>query len=78
MFLIVKMALVTCAFYVGIAFLINAIFFGFTVWKGGLLYTLDSRLWALVFGIVWLISFILAWRVVMTPLLAKFPRPPIA
>jgi hypothetical protein len=78
MFLVTKIALVTCAFYLGISLLIEALLFAFTLWKGGILYTFDSRVWTVVFGLIWLVSFLVAWRVTMGPFLAKFPRPPIA
>jgi hypothetical protein len=68
MFSLVRLALVTCAFYIGIALLIQAVLFGITAWKGGVFYTVNLWGWGLVFGIVWLISFVLAWRLMVVPL----------
>ena len=76
MFLILKMALVTSAFYIGVGILLEAALFGATFWKGGIMYTLNFKVWALIFGAIWLVSFALAWRVIMVPFLAKFPVPP--
>jgi hypothetical protein len=58
--------------------LIEALLFLLTLWKGGVLYTLDSRVWVGVFGFIWLISFLGAWRIIMGAFMAQFPRPPIA
>jgi hypothetical protein len=74
MFLIAKMALVTCAFYIGIAALIEAALLGVVYWKGGILYWLNFKGWAPIFGIVWFASFALAWRLMIVPVVAKFPR----
>jgi hypothetical protein len=75
MFLIAKTALVTCAFYVVIAIFLEALLLGITHWKGGILYSINFKAWALVFGIIWLASFALAWRVTVAPFLAKVPPP---
>jgi hypothetical protein len=76
MFLIAKMALVTCAFYVGISILLEALLLGVMFWKDGIMYTINFKAWAVIFGLIWLASFAMAWRVTIVPFLAKFPRPP--
>ena len=75
MFLIVKVALATSAFYVGITIALEALLLGLMYWKGGIFYSINFKAWALVFGLIWLASFALAWRVIVVPSLAKFPRP---
>jgi hypothetical protein len=75
MFLIAKTALVTCAFYIGIAIVLEALLLGVTHWKGGIFYSINFKAWAIVFGLIWLASFALAWRVTIVPLLARLPRP---
>jgi hypothetical protein len=75
MFLIAKMALLTCAFYLAIAILLEAVLMGVTFAKGGLMYSLSFKVWAVVFCPVWLASFALAWRVTIVPYIAKFPTP---
>jgi len=75
MFIIAKLALVTCAFYVGISVLLEAALFGLAFWKGGALYWINFKAWALIFGLLWLISFAGAWRIMMVPFLAGYPRP---
>jgi hypothetical protein len=75
MFLIAKTALVTCAFYMGLSVVLEVLLLGFMFRKGGIMYSLNFKAWALIFGVIWLASFALAWRVTIVPLLAKFPRP---
>ena len=75
MFVIAKLALVTSAFYVGIAIALEALLLGLMYSKGGIFYTINFKGWAILFGLVWLASFALAWRFMMVPFLAKFPRP---
>lgn len=74
MFLIVKLALVSSAFYVGITIALVALLLGIMHWEGGIFYSINFKAWALVFGLIWLASFALAWRVTIVPFLAKFPR----
>lgn len=76
MFLILKMALVTSAFYVVAAVLLEGLIMGVVYWEGGISYTINFKSWAIVFGAIWLASFALTWKVVMVPHLAKFPLPP--
>lgn len=75
MFLFIKMAVVTCAFYLVVSLIIEGGLF-LAALKGGIFYTLDWRWWGVVFAVVWLISFVLAWLVFMRPFIASFPRPP--
>lgn len=76
MFLILKMARVTCAFYLAGSILLEALLLGVVHWKGGIFYWFNFKSWALIFATIWLGSFALTWRVVMVPHLAKFPLPP--
>jgi len=71
MFLIAKTALVTGAIYVGTSILLEALLLGFVYWKGGVFYSLSFKPWALIFGLIWLASFALAWRITIVPFLAK-------
>jgi hypothetical protein len=75
MFLLAKTALVTCAFYVGITILLEALLLGVVHWTGGVFYSINFKAWALIFGLIWLASFALAWRFTIVPFLAKLPRP---
>ena len=75
MFIVAKLALVTCAFYVGLSVLLEAALLGLTLWKGGVFYSVNFKAWALIFGLMWLVSFAVAWRIMMVPFLASFPRP---
>jgi hypothetical protein len=75
MFLIAKMVVVTCAFYLAIAVLLEAVLMGVTFAKGGMMYSLSFKIWAVVFGPIWLASFALAWRVTIVHYIAKFPMP---
>ena len=75
MFIIAKLALVTCAFYVGLSLLLEAALLGLALWRGGIFYSINFKAWALIFGPMWLVSFAVAWRIMMVPFLARFPRP---
>jgi len=75
MFLLVKLGLVTCAFYLGIVVLLEGAIFGIGIMsKGGFGYFLTRPAWFVLFGMIWLLSFSLAWRIVMTPLTSRFSR----
>jgi hypothetical protein len=71
MFLFAKFALVTCAFYLGIAILIDGATFALAHWKGSFGLSASKTGWIFFFGAVWLISFLISWRIVVTPLLAR-------
>ena len=77
MFLIAKMALVTCAFYIAIAIVLEVALLLVVYKKGGIFYHLNPWGWGLVFAVVWLISFALAWRVFMVRLSSTFPKAPL-
>jgi len=74
MFFFVKFAAVTCAFYMGLAALAQA---GFLLMArltgmGGIMVT-RSR-WLILFGTMWLASFLLSWRIVIAPVFVKLPK----
>ena len=71
MFLFAKLALVTCASYMGIAILFNGAFFGMALWKGGFAVTVAKPGWIVFSGAMWLISFLVSWRIEITPILAR-------
>jgi hypothetical protein len=73
-FFYTKLALVTCAFYLGISILIDAAMFGMALWKGGVGLFLPRTGWLMLFGVAWLVSFLLSWRIVIVPLLARIHR----
>jgi hypothetical protein len=71
MFLIARLALVTCGICMLIAILIEiGIFVLMHLW-GGIFYGIRYRPWAVAFAALWLESFSLAWRIVMVPLRAR-------
>jgi hypothetical protein len=41
-------------------------------WKGAIAYNFNFRAWAIVFGMMWFISFIIAWRIVIQQTLKAF------
>lgn len=69
-----KLALVTCALYLGMAILMDSAFFGIALWKGGSSVSATKAGWILFFGATWLISFLISWRIVITPFLARIHR----
>ena len=74
MFLIAKLALVTCGVYMLIAIILEVGLLVLTHVKSGIFYAISYRAWALSFAGLWLVSFSLAWRIVMVPLRARFHR----
>lgn len=74
MFLFSKFALATCAFYLAVSILLDAIMFGMTAWKGGFGVTASRSIWLVFFGLVWLASFLLSWRIVLAPLFAGIKK----
>ena len=78
MFLFVKMALVTCAFYLLLALIMEGGLF-LLLWKTGggpVGYRLSWSFLGTVFGVMWLISFALTWLALIRPMIASLPRPP--
>ncbi len=75
--LILKLAAVTCAFYLAAAVLMEVVLIMMTHFLGGIWGFFPKRWgWIIVFGSVWLASFVFAFRIVMTPMLAGAPRWP--
>ena len=72
MFLIAKLALVTCGVYMLTAIILEVGLLLLTHLKGGIFYAISYRAWAVGFAGLWLVSFSLAWRIVMVPLRARF------
>jgi hypothetical protein len=70
--IILKFAAVTCAFYITAAFLMEALVFVLARLLGGFMLGGTRTGWAIVFGIIWLTSFLLAWQAVMRPLTSRF------
>jgi hypothetical protein len=64
---ILKFSMLTCAIYLGIALLLELGTIIFARFSGGII--IGGRPWgiALVFGLVWLLSYSVAWRVLRFP-----------
>jgi hypothetical protein len=72
--MILKLALLSCALYVGVAILMEG---GLLLWArlaGSVAFSASRTAWFLLFGIIWLGSFSLAWHIVLTGLRAKLPH----
>jgi hypothetical protein len=75
MFFFTKFAFVTCAVYLGIAILADGVIswvarwkvFSFFVEKGASLLLVSL----VFFSAMWLLAFLISWRIAMTPLLAR-------
>jgi hypothetical protein len=74
--LVLKLAALTCAFYLSVAVLIEATILGLTHLMGGIgFFAPRPKLVAgIFFGAVWLGSFLFAWRIVVTPIFARIPK----
>ena len=69
---ILKLALATCAIYIGITLLILLAGIVVVHWGGIVGYTYSFRAWAVLFGLMWFASFTLAWRIVIQHTLKLF------
>ena len=70
--LFMKLAFITCVVYLGLNFLMYATFIGLV--REGVIVGIhfSHRVGVFVFfGVIWLVSFSGAWRIVMAPLLAR-------
>jgi hypothetical protein len=69
---ILKLAIVTCAIYMGITLLLLVGGLVIAPWKGVVGYNYNFRAWALLFGLTWVVSFIISWRLVIWQTLNAF------
>jgi hypothetical protein len=69
---ILKLAIVTCAIYMGITLLLLVGGLVIGPWKFVVGYNYNLRTWAILFGLMWLVSFIIAWRIVIHQTLNAF------
>jgi len=74
MFLIAKLALVTCGFYMLTAIILEIGLLVLVYVKVGIFYGISYRVWAVGFAALWLVSFSLAWQIVMVPFGARLNR----
>ena len=72
--LIMKLALLSCAFYLGFALVVELGFFAVTLWKDsvGIFFTWWG--WAAWSGAAWVVSTSLAFRIVMAGIRARIGR----
>jgi hypothetical protein len=66
-----KLALVTCAFYLGVSILLDGAVFGMAFWKGSFGVSATKTGWLVFFGFAWLMSFLLSWTIVVSPILDR-------
>ena len=69
--LIMKVALLSCAFYLCFALVAELTFFALALWKDGFMYGFRSWGWAISSSLVWLLSTSLAFRIVVSGIRAK-------
>jgi hypothetical protein len=69
---IIKLAIATCAIYIGITLVLVLAGLVVVHWKGMIAYNFNFRAWAIVFGLIWFVSFIIAWRIVIQQALKAF------
>jgi hypothetical protein len=62
--IIIKLALLTCGFYLATALLLQGLLFVLALMKGGIGLHATRGGWFFFFAIVWFISFSLAWHIV--------------
>lgn len=69
--MILKLAFLTCAFYLGVAVLMEASLLLWARFAGSVSVSASRSAWAVLFGAIWLGSFSIAWRIVWTSLHAR-------
>jgi hypothetical protein len=69
--LIMKVALLSCAFYLGIAVVVELAFFALALWKDSVGYFFTWWGWAAWSGAAWLVSTRLAFRLVVSGIRAQ-------
>ena len=74
MMLVLKLALLTCAFYLAAAVLIEATIFALTHLVGMWGVVSPKLAAGVIFGAIWLGSFLLAWHILVTPVLSKITQ----
>jgi len=60
-----KLAFLTCGFYLGTALILQALSFLFVRWRGEFILYGTRWGWALLFGLIWFFSFRLAWYFIL-------------
>jgi hypothetical protein len=66
-----KLALVTCAFYIGFSILLDMTGLVVATWKGGFVILFSKVGWVVFFACIWLVSFLLSYRIVLGPVFAR-------
>ncbi len=65
--MIIKLALLTCGFYLAVALLMEATLLFVAHWKGQAGLFAPRWVWTILLGLIWLLSFRLAWHFVIPP-----------
>ena len=72
--LIMRLALLSCAFYLGLALALELALFLLARWKGSAGFFFTSWGWTLFSVAIWLVSTSIAFRIVRGWIHAKLPR----
>ena len=64
-----KFAIVMCAFVVGLAFVLDAVAYATAFFFGSSVYPIAKPAWLITYGILFLVSFFVAWHIVVVPLI---------
>jgi len=62
---ILKLTIATCVIYIGLTLLLLLAGLVVVHWKGMIGYNYNFRAFAILFGLMWFVSFIIAWRIVI-------------
>jgi len=69
-----KLATITCIFFLAMVFLLEIAFFGLGRLRNGFMYFASPLGWGIVFSLLWLASFSLAWRILSASLRGRVPH----
>ena len=70
-----KLACLTCAFYIGITLLLQLVLFLLVRTQGMVGVRMSALRLGILFAVVWLVSFALAWRIYFSAFRSKLPPP---
>ena len=72
--MLIRTALLSCAFYLGFVLAIELALIAVARWKGSAGLLFDGWSWALFSGVIWLVSTSLAFRIVRSWIHARLAR----
>jgi len=70
-----KLACLTCALYIGMTLVLQLVLFVLVRTQGIVGVRMSALRFGILFAFVWLVSFVLAWRIFLSSFGSKLPPP---